>query len=149
MVISGRREAPLQEAVDQLRQLGGGMAKAGYAKGDVGIEVEAEAMVARAVEQFGSLDIVVNNAGIIDGYGPFEECAAAAFDKVIATNVRGTFLVSRAAVKQMKKQGSGGAIVHNSSVCGVVAWKNLCACEFSCDTFRLRRWHARSIIVTD
>jgi NAD(P)-dependent dehydrogenase (short-subunit alcohol dehydrogenase family) len=49
------------------------------------------------------------------------------FDKVVATNLRGTFLCSRAAVNAMKRQGTGGAIVNNSSCCGLAAWKNLAA----------------------
>ena len=119
VVITGRREEVLQKTVDQL---GEGF---GFVAGDVGEEADAERMVESCVAQFGSCDILINNAGIVSAYGKFSEVDVGAFDAVIKTNLRGTFLVSRAAIRQMIKQGRGGSIVNNSSCCGLAAWRHL------------------------
>eukprot|EP01043_Picozoa_sp_COSAG02_P063968 COSAG02_NODE_9216_length_2285_cov_3.247484_2_plen_380_part_00 len=119
VVITGRREEVLQKTVEQL---GEGF---GFVAGDVGEEADAERMVESCVAQFGSCDILINNAGIVSAYGKFSEVDVDAFDEVIKTNLRGTFLVSRAAIRQMVKQGRGGSIVNNSSCCGLAAWRHL------------------------
>jgi 3-oxoacyl-[acyl-carrier protein] reductase len=85
--------------------------------GDVGEEADAAAMVAAAVERFGRLDLLVNNAGI-GAKGPLEETDPATFDRVFRTNVRGPYLTMRAAIPHMKKQG-GGTIVNLASLAGV------------------------------
>ena len=119
VMITGRRSEVLQKTVEEL---GEGF---GFVAGDVGEEADAERMVESCVTQFGSCDILVNNAGIVSAYGKFSEVDADAFDAVIKTNLRGTFLVSKAAIRQMVKQGRGGSIVNNSSCCGLAAWKHL------------------------
>lgn len=119
VVITGRRAEVLQKTVEEL---GDGF---GFVAGDVGEEADAERMVESCVTQFGSVDILINNAGIVSAYGKFSEVDVDAFDAVIKTNLRGTFLVSRAAIRQMVKQGRGGSIVNNSSCCGLAAWRHL------------------------
>eukprot|EP01044_Picomonas_judraskeda_P016999 COSAG03_NODE_3118_length_2204_cov_2.988599_2_plen_273_part_00 len=119
VVITGRRAEVLQRTVEEL---GDGF---GFVAGDVGEEADAERMVESCVTQFGSVDILINNAGIVSAYGKFSEVDVDAFDAVIKTNLRGTFLVSRAAIRQMVKQGRGGSIVNNSSCCGLAAWRHL------------------------
>eukprot|EP01045_Picozoa_sp_COSAG04_P016053 COSAG04_NODE_1312_length_7264_cov_6.349058_2_plen_225_part_00 len=126
VVITGRRQEVLEDTVASL-SAAEAEGRVASVVGDVGQEADAEAMVARAVELFGGLDILVNNAGIVAASGVFADVEAADFDAVIATNLRGTFLVSRAAIRQMREQGRGGAIVNNSSCCGVAAWRNLAA----------------------
>ena len=75
------------------------------------------AAVAKTVSTFGGLDILVNNAGIIR-IAPIEECTLEMFEKVIDTNLIGTFLGIKAAIEPMKQRG-GGSIVNLSSVQGL------------------------------
>jgi NAD(P)-dependent dehydrogenase (short-subunit alcohol dehydrogenase family) len=91
---------------------GGGRALA--AAGDLTQAVEAERLMARAVESFGRLDVLVNNAGTYPMAGLLE-MTAAQWDEVIASNLRTTFLCTQAAARQMASQG-GGAIVNITSI---------------------------------
>jgi len=112
---SGRGQA----VVDQINQSGG---QAVFVRGRVEVPEEARAMVAGAVEAFGRLDILVNNAGIVLP-GRCENTSVEDFDRTMAVNVRGVFLVSKFAVEQMQKQG-GGVIVHNASIAAVKGLKD-------------------------
>jgi NAD(P)-dependent dehydrogenase (short-subunit alcohol dehydrogenase family) len=81
---------------------------------DVIDEGQVERLFARSMERFGKLDILVNNAGAFDG-GPIDELTLEAWEKVMAVNLRGPFLCTRAAFRIMKKQG-GGRIINISSI---------------------------------
>lgn len=80
---------------------------------DVGRAGEVEALVAAALERFGRIDVLVNNAGY-GLRGTIEETDEAAWDALMATNVKGVFLCSRAVVPVMRRQG-GGTIVNVAS----------------------------------
>ncbi|MEP6952620.1 MAG: glucose 1-dehydrogenase [Solirubrobacteraceae bacterium] len=82
---------------------------------DVSNEDEVVRMVADTVERLGSLDVLVNNAGIQISR-PSHELSSADFDKVLAVNLRGAFLCAREAIKAFRTQGRGGSIVNVSSV---------------------------------
>lgn len=82
--------------------------------GDIGDKDTGSKMVNAAVEQFGSADVLVNNAGIF-GLKPFLENTEEDLDRYIRINLRGTYFVTQAAVRQMKEQG-GGAIVNIGTV---------------------------------
>jgi 3-oxoacyl-[acyl-carrier protein] reductase len=89
------------------------------------------ALVARAVEAFGRLDIFVANAGLTI-FSPFLETGEQAWDTLANLNLKGSFFGAQAAAKQMIAQGAragtyGGRIVFSSSVTGVVAAPNLAA----------------------
>jgi NAD(P)-dependent dehydrogenase (short-subunit alcohol dehydrogenase family) len=79
---------------------------------DVSDEQATQAMVEQTVERFGRLDILVNNAAIFGTIvpGPFENIEVADFDKVMAVNVKGPWLCTKAAAPVMRKQGSGKII---------------------------------------
>jgi NAD(P)-dependent dehydrogenase (short-subunit alcohol dehydrogenase family) len=81
---------------------------------DVTNESHIEALFAQAMQRFGRLDILVNNAGAFDG-GPIDELSTEAWDHVIAVNLRGPFLCTRAAFRIMKKQ-RGGRIINVGSI---------------------------------
>lgn len=81
---------------------------------DVSSEAEARAAVARAVEAFGGLHILVNDAAAADPSGTVVECAPDDWDKVFAVNVRGAYLMSKFAVPRIAAAG-GGAIIHIAS----------------------------------
>ncbi len=90
--------------------------------GDVSAEEGAAHLVARTVDAFGGLDVLVNNAGAPHGRdrGQIEDVPLDAWEAVMAINVRGAFLMTRAAVPHMKAQGHG-RIVSMSSVAGLAA----------------------------
>jgi 3-oxoacyl-[acyl-carrier protein] reductase len=100
LVIGARSAGPLEEAA---RGLG---AEVEVVAGDVGDEAVASRLVDTAVRRFGRLDVVVNNAGI-GHHGPIEAMDPAEFDRVYRTNVRGPFLVMKAAIPVMRRQKSG------------------------------------------
>lgn len=76
---------------------------------DVTNEAEVEAVFSRTMERFGRLDVLVNNAGAFDG-GPLDELTLETWEKVMAVNLRGPFLCTRAAFRIMKQQRSGRII---------------------------------------
>ncbi len=88
---------------------------------DVGSKRDVEALVSLAVSAHGRVDLLVNNAGVVDD-APFLELAEAEFDRIIRTNLKGAFLVAQAVARQMARQqhadpaAPAGAIVNMSSV---------------------------------
>ncbi len=117
VVASARRERLCEEVAAHIRQRGG---EAVAIPTDVADDSQVERLIAETVRRFGRLDILVNNAGI-GGGDRIAETSTKAFDDVMATNLRGTFLCSRAGFRAMQKSG-GGIIINMSSVCGVDAW---------------------------
>lgn len=94
--------------------------------GDISEIENIEGIVAFAVEQFGKLDILLANAGITT-YGDFLEYQPASMQKLLQTNLFGTFFLTQAATRQMVKQGHGGSILITSSVTGHAAHPFLAA----------------------
>jgi len=83
-------------------------------QGSVAIAADARRMVEEARTGLGGLDIVINNAGIFPR-SPFLELAEEEWDRVLAVNLKGTFLVAQAAARHMVADGVAGAIVNLSS----------------------------------
>ena len=106
-------------------------AAGGYAlarRADVGDRADCDALIALAVAQFGRLDALVNNAGIVHT-ADFLELAEEDFDRVLRINLKGAFLCAQAAARQMVTQearadGSRGVIINLSSVNAVLAIAN-------------------------
>lgn len=97
-------------------------------KADVSSEQDVQAMFVQVREEFGSLEILVANAGIQKD-APFVEMTAEQWDKVIAVNLRGQFLCAREAVRMFLRQGirpevscSAGKILAMSSVHDIIPW---------------------------
>jgi 3-oxoacyl-[acyl-carrier protein] reductase len=86
---------------------------------DVSKESDCERFIAETVREFGRLDILINNAGIFDG-GEIADTTTEEFDRVLKTNLYGTFWCSRAAFRQMQRRG--GYIINISSIAGKEAW---------------------------
>jgi NAD(P)-dependent dehydrogenase (short-subunit alcohol dehydrogenase family) len=76
---------------------------------DVSDEAQVQELFRQTMARFGRLDLLVNNAGIFDG-GPVDELSVEAWDRVMATNLRGPFLCTREAMRIMKAQRSGRII---------------------------------------
>lgn len=87
---------------------------------DVSVQAEMADLVRMAVETFGSLDIMVNNAGMGIGASVLD-ISEADFDKVMGINLKGTFFGSQEAARVMVNQESGGAIVNMSSAQALLA----------------------------
>jgi NAD(P)-dependent dehydrogenase (short-subunit alcohol dehydrogenase family) len=82
---------------------------------------EVEAMFARALDKFGRVDGVVNNAATNPYFGPLLDTPDAAIDKTFEVNVRGYLYVARAFVKHARTRDGGGSIVNLASVAGIRA----------------------------
>ncbi len=115
VAITARKEAGLAEAERHLGDLG---IRAMSVVCDVSKVDQVQAAVDRVVAEMGGVDILVNNAGATWG-APLEDLPLEAWDKVIRTNVDGTFFVSRAVALQMIRQGRGGRIVNIGSISGL------------------------------
>jgi NAD(P)-dependent dehydrogenase (short-subunit alcohol dehydrogenase family) len=105
-----------EETVQAVERAGG---KAEFFACDVSSAEDNEALVARTVERFGGLDFAHNNAGI-GVHRLLHETPDEDFDRVIAVNLRGTFLGMKHQIRQML-EGGGGAIVNTSSNAGLRA----------------------------
>lgn len=92
-------------------------AHAVFVRHDVSSASDWERVIAAAIERFGRLDGLINNAGIYRP-GSLEETTEEAFDRQVAVNQKGTFLGMKYAAAEMKKVG-GGSIVNTSSICGI------------------------------
>jgi meso-butanediol dehydrogenase/(S,S)-butanediol dehydrogenase/diacetyl reductase len=99
--------------------------EAAFHRADVSQPGEAQAMVLAAVERYGRLDILFNNAGIVPS-GTVEDTDAEEWERAIAVNLRSVFLGCKYAVPVMRRQG-GGVIVNTASVAGLVGVKNRAA----------------------
>lgn len=103
-----------QAVVDEIRSAGGQAVANGA---DIANWEEAAGLIAAAVDAFGGLDVLVNNAGIAGPTGALEEIDANEWDRTLAVNLTGVFNVTRAAIPWFKRQ-SRGAIVNIGSVAG-------------------------------
>jgi len=113
-VICGRRMDRLQETLAAIRAAGG---EGLTVQADVSQETDVERVVAKAMESFGSIEILINNAGI-GGGDTVHEQEAADWDQVVAVNLRGPFLMARAVLPGMRRQRRGH-IINISSESGL------------------------------
>ncbi|GAA3305629.1 SDR family oxidoreductase [Streptomyces cinereospinus] len=113
VALAGRRAAPLEET-GAMAPRGGWLA----VPTDVAREPDVDALFAAAVERFGRVDLLFNNAGTFGPGGvPVEDLSYDAWRHVVDTNLNGAFLCARAAYRRMKEQDpQGGRIINNGSV---------------------------------
>jgi NAD(P)-dependent dehydrogenase (short-subunit alcohol dehydrogenase family) len=122
VAVAGRRMGKLQAVVGEIEKAGGrGLAIAC----DVSQAKDAERAVRETVERFGQLNVLVNNAGVLS-VSTVEGIAEEEWDRLMSVNVKGPFLMSRAALPEFRRAG-GGAIVNIGSVLGLVAMKDRAA----------------------
>lgn len=94
-------------------------ARARFVVTDVAEEHDVAALVGAAVDQFGRLDVMFNNAGVGGAFGPLVELEVSAWDRTFAVLVRSVFLGTKHAARVMINQGDGGCIVNTASVAGL------------------------------
>jgi L-rhamnose 1-dehydrogenase len=107
---------PGEEVVDEIRAAGG---RAVPVRGDVADPETGKMLVAAAVDEFGKVDVLVNNAGICPFHG-FLDMPVDVMHRTNEVNYYGTFYSTQAAANRMVEQGTGGAIVSISSISALV-----------------------------
>lgn len=105
-----------QAVVDEICREGG---TAGYWHLDVSNELQVEEVARMVKAKYGSITVLVNNAGIAGVDKPTHEIASEEWDKLMAVNVKGVFFCTKHALRQMLKNG-GGSIINLSSIYGIV-----------------------------
>src|ERR1700733_4298039 len=117
VVVAGRREREGNETIELVRATGGdGL----FVKADVSKDSEVDTLIQKAVEKFGRLDIAFNNAGIEGVWAPIVRQSEEDWDRTIAINLKGVWLCLKYEIRQMLKQGGGGAIVNMASITGLI-----------------------------
>ena len=99
-------------------------AEAVFVQVDVSKTEDVKRMVRTAVEQYGRVDVIFNNAGIEGEQAPTAEATEENFDRVIDVNLKGVFLGMKYGIRQMLQNG-GGVVVNNASVAGLVGFAGI------------------------
>ncbi len=107
VVVGARRKAELDKVVEEIHANGG---HAFAIAGDVCDEVYAQQLVTSALEQFGGLDIALNNAGTIGEMGPTTEISTAGWNDTLAANLTSAFFGARAQIPALLARGNGSLI---------------------------------------
>jgi len=111
VVMNSRSEDKLESAARALDDAG----KIATVVGDIGDPDTGTQLVKAAIERFGRLDALINNAGIF-GLKPFLQIEETDLDRYININLKGTYFVSQAVVSNFKAEGKGGNIVNIGTV---------------------------------
>ena len=111
VIISGRSLSQLQDAAEEIRSRNG---RVTAIQADVSNEEQIKEMVARTIDEYGKIDILVNNSGITGPTAPVVEMDLAAWNETIAVNLTGAMLCSREVLKHMIPQKSGAIIMITS-----------------------------------
>ena len=117
VVIADVNEKGAREVADEIRGIA--------VRADVSDPADVDAMVARAVEAFGRLDVLHNNATLVET-GPLVTLSLEGWNRTLAVNLTGTFLGIKAATPVMRRQG-GGSIVNTASISGLAGDYGLAA----------------------
>jgi NAD(P)-dependent dehydrogenase (short-subunit alcohol dehydrogenase family) len=125
VALAGRDVARLDAVAGEIR---GGGRRAVAVPTDVTNRAQVDALVARTVDELGGLDVVVNNSGVVSSL-PLLEVTDEEWDRVLDTNLRGVFLVTRAAGRHLVEQGSGKVVnvASNFAFKGVAGHAAYCA----------------------
>ena len=117
VVITARREAPLQEVADKIRAAGGEVLPV---VSDISKVEDAKKVVEETLKAFGKIDVLINNAGVLDnGLKAIDSFTDEDMHKVIDINTQGTMVMMREVTAEMAKTGYG-SIVNVASVAGVM-----------------------------
>jgi NAD(P)-dependent dehydrogenase (short-subunit alcohol dehydrogenase family) len=115
VVVADFNEQKGQAVTRQITDTGGA---AVFVKVDISESAQVQAMVQRTVEEFGRLDVAVNNAALTPGNAPVAEFDEDYWDRLMAVDLKGTALCMKYELRQLLAQGDGGSIINISSVSG-------------------------------
>ncbi len=118
VVVADYNPSTGEETVELARRAGHG-SRVRFVRTDVAQEADVQQAVQVALEQFGRLDCMFNNAGVAGAFGPITHIAVEDWDYTFAVLVRGVFLGIKHAARVMKRQGSGGVILNTASIAGL------------------------------
>jgi len=124
VAVAGRREAEGNETVELIRAAGG---EGLFVKADVSKAADVEALVQKVVEKFGRLDVAFNNAGIEGTWTRLIRQTEQDWDRTMEINLKGVWLCLKYEIRQMLRQGNGGAIVNMGSIAGQVGFAGAAA----------------------
>lgn len=114
VMLGARRSDNLEKIAAEIREEGG---KAEFLKTDVTVSSQVTALVAKAIEHFGRVDVMINNAGLM-AIAPMTETKVEEWDRMIDINIKGVLYGIAAALPHFEKQGSGH-FINLSSVAGI------------------------------
>jgi NAD(P)-dependent dehydrogenase (short-subunit alcohol dehydrogenase family) len=113
LVLGARRQASLDEVADEVQEMG---ARVTTVSTDITDPEQCARLVARATEEFGGVDVLVNNAFRFDAFRSFEEVDLAIWRKIMDVNLFGTLQMTRAALPSMRARGGGSVVMVASMV---------------------------------
>ncbi|MGA3117413.1 MAG: SDR family oxidoreductase [Syntrophobacteraceae bacterium] len=119
---TGGYENDIEFSTDEAIRKAGGDAV--FVKCDVTKEDEVRALVEAAVQNYGKLDIIMNNAGVFTRMVRIHECTEEEFDFTMGVNCKGVWNGCKQAITQMLKQGTGGRVINLISIGGLVGLAN-------------------------
>ncbi len=123
LVIAARTASALEEAAHELSRHGGRIVPVAA---DAGNDDDIHMLVERAVGEFGGIDFVFANAGVIRR-GPAESLSVEDFDEVFRVNVHSLFVLAQLCARDMIRRGAGGSIVMTDSVVSMTGGRNIAA----------------------
>ena len=126
VIVHGRDETGARETLDDVAKAGGASA---WYRADLGRAQECRALVAFAIQTFGALDILVNNAALTTR-GDIEHVPLEVVDSVLAVNLRAPLLLIQAAIPHFQARG-GGSVVNIGSINAYIGEPKLCAYSVS------------------
>ena len=110
VVVAGRTQVTIDETVTSFKTSGFGV------QCDVSEESQVDTLFNSAIEKFGQVNLLFNNAGVAAPAVPIDELDVKDWTNLMSVNLHGAFLCARAAFKQMRTQESGGRIINNGSI---------------------------------
>jgi NAD(P)-dependent dehydrogenase (short-subunit alcohol dehydrogenase family) len=110
-----------QRVAEEILECGG---DAIFVQADVSSPEDVKRIVEKAVQVYGHLDVIFNNAGVEGEQAPTADCSLENWDRVIGINLKGVFLGMKYAIPEMLKNG-GGAVINNASVAGIVGFQGI------------------------
>jgi NAD(P)-dependent dehydrogenase (short-subunit alcohol dehydrogenase family) len=123
VMLCSRTETEVDRMAEKIATNGGKVAATVV---DTSDRESCQRLIDQTVARFGRLDVLVNNAGI-DVIMPAEQLPDDSWEQVLNVNLKGYFICSQIAARQMLSQGTGGSIINNSSICSLVGVHGLTA----------------------
>lgn len=123
VVVADMREEPREGGRPTHEVISG----AKFVETDVSDVADVRAAIDATVDAFGTLDVVVNNAGVYPGSQPIEAVDEEDYDRLMDINLKGVYFGSKFAAEVMREQDDGGSIINVSSIAGLVGYDNASA----------------------